>query len=513
MIKTRLERVADKNIETIKQLRKLKINPFPVKTNKTHTNTQALKKDSLKVSVAGRLMSWRGHGKIRFADLIDETGKIQVVFKVDEISQKEIELLKFIDRGDFIQVSGKTFTTKTGERSILVKKYTLLTKSVRPLPSQWHGLKDVDERYRKRYLDMILNPEVAEKFRIRSKVISCIREYLDNRGYLEVETPTLQPIYGGGFAKPFTTHHNALGSDFYLRISDEMYLKRLIVGGFEKVYEITKVFRNEGMDFDHNPEFTMFEAQIAFKDYTFGMDLIEEITEYAVKQSIGRTKVKFRDQEIEFKRPWKRYRLAEAVKVFTGIDPMTWKTLEQAKKEILGIKMKKEKQVELSRMNSIGEVMAFAFEEGVEEQLMQPTIIYDYPIEVSPLAKKCNDERFTQRFEQFAAGFELGNNYTELNDPIDLKQRFINEKKKEKAGFDEAHQTDFDYLTAMEYGFPPTCGVAIGVDRLVMMIAEVKNLKEIIPFPTMKPKMRTKMKKFKKEKKVSDKTDQLTKNH
>jgi lysyl-tRNA synthetase, class II len=484
---TRLDQIKEKNIQSVKDLTKLGVNPFPVKTNRTHTNTECLEKDGLKVAVAGRLMSWRGHGKIRFADLVDQTGKIQLVFKADEIDEKSLENLRFIDRGDFLQASGETFTTKAGERSVLVKKYVLLVKAILPLPSQWHGLKDVEERYRKRYLDMILNPEVTSRLETRSKLITNMREFLDKRGFLEVETPTLQPVYGGGFAKPFSTHHNALGADFYLRISDEMYLKRLIVGGMEKVYEITKVFRNEGIDFDHNPEFTMFEAQIAYEDYEYGMDIIEEITEYAVKKSAGKTKLKYKDFELEWSRPWKRYRLVEAVKEYTGIDPLEWKTLAQAKKETLKIKMKEEKKAELNKMHTIGEVMAFAFEEGVEEKLIQPTIIYDYPIEVSPLAKKCKDERFTQRFEQFAAGSELGNNYTELNDPIDLKRRFIEEKKREKAGFDEAHQTDYDYLTAMEHGFPPTCGIAIGIDRLVMMITNADNLKEIIPFPTLKP--------------------------
>jgi lysyl-tRNA synthetase, class II len=491
MSKTRFDQIINKNIEAIEALKKLKINPFPIKTNKTHTSQQALKKDGLKVSVAGRIMSLRGHGKIRFADLVDENGKVQLVFKQDELSNKTFELLRFIDQGDFLEAQGETFTTKSGERSVLVNKYTLLTKAIRPLPSKWHGLKDVEERYRKRYLDMILNPEVTQRLKIRSKIITHMRKWLDDRGFLEVETPTLQPVYGGGFAKPFVTHHNALGSDFYLRISDEMYLKRFIVGGMEKVYEITKVFRNEGIDFDHNPEFTMFEAQIAFEDYEYGMELIEDLTEYVVKESIGKTKVRFHDHEIDFKRPWKRYRLVEAVKEYTGIDPLKWKSLPQAKKEMGKLKLSQEKMSELKKMHSIGEVMAFAFEEGVEEKLIQPTIIYDYPIEVSPLAKKCEDERFTQRFEQFAAGSELGNNYTELNDPIDLKKRFIEEKKREEAGFDEAHQTDYDYLTAMEHGFPPTCGVAIGVDRLVMMVAEAKSLKEIIAFPTLKPEKST----------------------
>jgi len=488
MLKTRQDFIRGKNIEKIRALRQLGLNPFPPKTNKTDTNKDALKKNGLKVSLAGRLIGWRGHGKIRFADLVDESGKIQLVFKADELNTKQIELLKFLDIGDFLQADGTTFTTKAGERSLLVKNYQILVKALRMLPSKWFGLKDVEERYRKRYLDMILNPEVSQRLKIRSQFISYMREFLDQRNFLEVETPTLQPIYGGGFARPFVTHHNSLGADFYLRISDEMYLKRLIVGGFEKVYEITKVFRNEGIDFDHNPEFTMFEAQIAYQDYEYGMDITEEMTEYVVKKIFGKTKIKYQSQELEWKKPWPRLKLVEAITKYTGLTPLAWKSLNQAKKEAEKLGLNEKQSAELKRIQTVGEVMAFVFEYDAEEKLIQPTFIYDFPVEVSPLAKKCDDPRFTQRFEQFAVGSELGNNYTELNDPIDLRQRFIEEKKREQAGFAEAHQTDEDYLTAIEHGFPPTCGLGIGVDRLIMLLTDAPNLKEVIAFPTLKPK-------------------------
>jgi len=267
-----------------------------------------------------------------------------------------------------------------------------------------------------------------------------------------------------------------------------MYLKRLIVGGFEKIYEITKVFRNEGIDYDHNPEFTMFEAMIAYKDYFYGMDIIEEIFEYIVKKVLGTTQIKYQKETLSFSRPWQRFTVVESIKKHTGIDPLDWKTLKQAKQAVKQLGINKTKFSELEKINNIGEVIAFIFEEIVEDKLIQPTIIYDYPIEISPLAKKCKDSRFTQRFEMFAMGSELGNNYSELNDPVDLRERFIEEKKREEAGFDEAHQTDYDYLTAIEYGFPPTCGIAIGIDRMVMMLTDASSIKEIIAFPTLKPK-------------------------
>lgn len=485
---TRLDEMRQSRVNKLEQLQKQGIDPYPPTAKRTHTVNQATKKDDLKVTVVGRLVSWRGHGKLQFADLKDESGNIQLAFRVDNLSKDQFSLLKLLDVGDFIQVTGTTFTTKTGERTIEVKDLTLLTKAINPLPNKWFGLKDIEERYRKRYLDLILNDEVKSRLEVGSHVIRSIREFLNRQDFIEIETPTLQPVYGGGFAKPFVTHHNALDSNFYLRISDEMYLKRLIVGGFEKVYEITKVFRNEGIDHDHNPEFTMFEAQIAYEDYHYGMDLIEEIIQYAAKMSVGSTRITYQDVELNFNRPWQRLRLVEAVKKYTGVDPMDWQTLDQAKKATLKIKqIDKSKHQELDKIETIGEIIAFAFEEAVEKQLIQPTIIYDYPIEVSPLAKKCKDPRFTQRFEMFAYGMELGNNYTELNDPIDLRQRFIEEKRREKAGFEEAHQTDEDYLNAIEHGFPPTCGLAIGIDRLVMLLTNAPNIKEVIAFPLLKP--------------------------
>jgi lysyl-tRNA synthetase class 2 len=482
-----LDELIKVRLEKAKKLRDLGIDPYPSVVKREHTIGSARQMDGRKVHVAGRVTGMRGHGKILFWDLVDESGKIQVVLKADACKPSSWKLVELVDIADFIAVTGNVGKTQAGELTVFAEDFQILTKTIRPLPDQWHGLKDIEERYRKRYLDTILNPEVKKRLAMRSQVVDAFRDFLTDRGFIEVETPTLQPVYGGGFARPFVTRHNVLDADFFLRISDEMYLKRLIVGGYEKVFEITKVFRNEGVDHDHNPEFTMFEAQIAFEDYSYGMDIVEEITEYTAMQVLGTTKFTYQGQEMDVKRPWTRMKVVEAVKKFTGVDPLKWKTEKEAKVAIQKMDIPEEKFKELKKMHSVGECIAFAFEEAVEPKLIAPTIIYDYPIEISPLAKKCDDPRFTQRFEMFAFGSELGNNYTELNDPVDLKKRFIEEKKREKAGFAEAHQTDEDYLEAIEHGFPPTCGLGIGVDRVVMLLTDAKSIKEVIPFPTLRP--------------------------
>ena len=487
MAEQTLEEIRKVRLEKANKLRELGINPYPSKPKGNPISiVKARDLMDQEVEVAGRIMAWREHGNVIFADLKDESGQIQIWFQKNNLSES-FKILKYFDIGDFLYAKGKITKTATGEISVDVVDFQLLTKSIRPLPSKWHGLKDVEERYRKRYLDLILNVGVKDRFEVRSKVISSIREFLNARDYTEVETPTLQSVSGGPFARPLITHHNALDSDYYLRISDEMYLKRLIVGGFEKVYEITKVFRNEGVDFDHNPEFTMFEAQVAFEDYNYGMNIIEEIVEDSMQKVLGKTKVSYQGIELEFRRPWKRLKLVEAVKGHTGVDPLSWENFKEAKESAKKLIVNEGKLKGVEHMHTVGEVTAFIFEELVEEKLVQPTFIYDYPIEVSPLAKKCEDERFTQRFEMFAGGTEFGNNYTELNDPSDLNKRFILEKNREKAGFEEAHQTDYDYLTAIEYGFPPTCGIAIGIDRFVMLLTDATSLKEVILFPTLRP--------------------------
>ncbi|OGD00964.1 lysine--tRNA ligase [Candidatus Amesbacteria bacterium RIFCSPHIGHO2_12_FULL_48_14] len=487
MADSRLEEIRNIRLQKLAKLRSLGIDPYPSKYSRVSISvSSARQKHGKSVSIVGRLWRWRQHGQVIFADLRDASGEIQLMFAKNKLADK-FDLLQYFDVGDFLGVSGEIITTQAGEITIDIAYFELLAKTLRPIPNEWDGLKDVEERYRKKYLDLLLNSEIKTKFELRTKIISSIRKYLDTKGFLEVETPTLQPIYGGGFAKPFITHHEVLGSDFYLRISDEMYLKRLIVGGFEKVYEITKVFRNEGVDHDHNPEFTMFEAMIAFQDYQYGMDMIEEIFEYAAKKVLGTTQINYQGLAMDVKRPWKRYSYVGAIKEFCHLNPLDWQTTEEAKIAISKLEIPKEKLKLLNKLNKIGEIIAFVFEEAVEEKLVQPTIIYNYPIEISPLAKKCPDPRFTQRFEMFAFGSELGNNYTELNDPLDLYQRFIEEKKREKAGFEEAHQTDYDYLEAIEHGFPPTCGIAIGIDRMVMLFTNTPIIKEVILFPTLRP--------------------------
>jgi lysyl-tRNA synthetase class 2 len=480
-------------LRKLQALKRAGVDPYPALAERTLTCGEALKNfkkhlaAAKEISLVGRLLTTRIHGGLIFADLKDASGKIQILIKLDEIGDKAFELFRdTLDPGDFIQAAGELMETKRGEKTLKVKKWHILSKALLPLPEKWHGLSDVELRFRKRYLDLLMNPEVFERMVLRSKLVAAIRNFLDGQGFLEVETPTLQPIYGGGFARPFKTHHQALKADFYLRISDEMYLKRLLVGGFEKIYEITKVFRNEGIDRDHNPEFTLFEAQIAYQDYHYGMDLFEEIFEHAAKKVLGGTQIQHEDKVIDLKRPWKRLSLAQAVKKYADLDCAAWKTVAQAKKAVRP-RLDKTKQEGLDRLQTSGEVLALAFEELVEKELEQPTIIFDYPVEVSPLAKKAKNPQWAERFEVFVLGHEVGNNYSELNDPLDLEQRFVEEKKKRAAGFEEAHQVDRAYLEAIKHGMPPACGLGIGIDRMAMLFSGAKNVKEVILFPTLKP--------------------------
>lgn len=479
-----LEELRKIRLQKLIKIKKLGINPYPARCQRKQTIGQALKMMSKKVAVAGRTMSIRGHGGIQFFDLQDESAKIQLVFKKEKLSTLNSKLLPLLDIGDFIDVQGKVFKTDAGEISVLIEDFHLLTKSLRPLPSKWYGLKDVEERYRKRYLDLIMNPQVKKVFKMRSKIVEAHREFLTKQGYYEVETPILHPVYGGALARPFKTYHNALGIPLYLRISTELYLKKLIVGGFEKVFEINKVFRNEGIDRQHNPEFTILETMEAYIDYQENMKLVEEMTEDVVKKVTGGTKINFQGQEIDFKVPWKRLTMVEAVKEMTKIDFTKVKSLKEAQK------IAQDLGVELDRYlsSSIGLILAAVFEEKCEETLIQPTFLYNFPVETSPLAKKCPDNpRFVERFEHYVAGMECSNNYSELNDPIELAERFQDERKKEKLGSEEAHQRDNDFLEAMEYGMPPTSGIGPGVDRLVMFLTDSPSIRDVILFPTMRP--------------------------
>ena len=434
------------------------------------------------VQIAGRLMAIRGHGKASFCTLNDRTGNIQVYFKIDVLGEDKYKnQFRKLDIGDIVGIRGVAFKTHRGEVTVRVEDFDLLSKSLRPLPEKFHGLQDVDIRYRQRYLDLIVNQDVRETFRQRNQIIKSIRSYLDDRDYLEVETPVLSTIAGGAAARPFITHHNALGIDLYLRIATELSLKRLIVGGMDRVYEIGRIFRNEGMDVRHNPEFTSIEFYQAFADYSDMMDITEGIVVNAAKSVIGTPVINYQGVEIDLSKV-KRISMNDAVKEATGKDFMSCQTVEEARK------MADEIGVPYEQRHGIGGILNQAFEEKVEETLMQPTFITGHPTEISPLAKRnVEDPRITDRFEFFIYGRELANGFTELNDPIDQEGRFLSQLEQREAGDDEAHVMDRDYITAMEYGLPPTGGVGIGIDRLVMFLTDAASIRDVLLFPTMKP--------------------------
>ena len=433
------------------------------------------------VRLAGRLTAKRGHGKASFAELMDASGKIQIYFKYDVLGEAKYAQFRLLDIGDLIGIAGRVFKTQRGEITVIVNDFDLLAKSLRPLPEKFHGLKDVDLRYRQRYLDLIVNPEVAETFRRRTKIIQSVRRTLDEAGYLEVETPVLATLAGGAAAKPFITHHNTLDIDLYLRIATELALKRLIVGGLERVYEIGRVFRNEGMDVRHNPEFTSVEFYQAYADYRDMMDLTEKIILTAAKDVLGTTKITYDGTEIDLANV-RRVSMNDAVREATGKDFLSVATVEEARA------MADEIGVPYEARHGIGAILNAAFEEKVEGTLMAPTFITHHPTEISPLAKRNPDNpMITDRFEFFVYGRELANGFTELNDPIDQRQRFVDQMKQRAAGDAEAHVMDEDYVTALEYGLPPTGGVGIGIDRLVMFLTDSPSIRDVLLFPTMKP--------------------------
>ena len=435
------------------------------------------------VAVAGRIIAKRIMGKASFCTILDSDEKIQSYVSINDLGEEAYKEFKTFDIGDIIGIKGFVFKTRTEEISVHAKEVTLLSKSLRPLPEKFHGLKDVDLRYRQRYVDLIVNPEVKETFILRSRIISEIRNILDSKGYLEVETPTLNVIAGGATARPFITHHNTLEMDMYLRIATELYLKRLIVGGFDKVYEIGKNFRNEGMDIRHNPEFTAIELYAAYQDYHDMMDITEEIFRTIAQKIVGKTVISYQGAEIDLSGKWKRTTMIDSIKEVTGIDFNTIETDEEA------IEIAKEKGVEVEESKQTrGYIISAFFEEFVEETLIQPTFICDYPIEVSPLTKKKpSDKRLTERFEFFIAGREYGNAYSELNDPIDQYERFLEQLKQRDAGDEEANMMDDDFITALEYGMPPTGGLGIGIDRMIMLFTDSASIRDVILFPTMKP--------------------------
>lgn len=488
---TELDKLRKDRIKKLNELEKSGITPFVHKKfEQSHAIEEiknkfsSLKADEKlpdeKVSVAGRIRAIRKHGKGGFVDIEDRTGKIQLWIAVDTVSENDYISFEKTDIGDVAGVSGYVFKTKKGELSIWAESFTLLAKALRPLPSQWYGLKDVETRYRQRYVDLVMNKDVKKTFETRSKVIQAMREYLIKEGYLEVETPILQPIYGGAFARPFVTHHNSLDMKMYMRISNEMYLKRLIVGGLEKVFEFSPDFRNEGIDTSHNPEFLLLEAMTAYEDYNAGMKLFENLVAHAAQKSLGTMKVDYQGTVLDFTPPWKRITMVNAIKEHLDID-----VIKMKEKELL--EFIKKKGVEVKAKSKKGELIDLIFEEFVEEKLIQPTIVYEYPVEVSALAKACDgNPAFTERFEVFIAGKEAGNNYTEINDPRELERRFKEELKRSKAGDEEAHPMDKDFLRAIEYGMPPTWGLGVGVDRIVMFLTNSPSIRDVILFPALR---------------------------
>ena len=475
--------------EKLQELQEQGKDPFEItKFNRTNTageiKSNYEKFEQKDVTVCGRIMAKRIMGKASFCTIQDCDEKIQSYVSINDLGEESYKAFKTFDIGDIIGITGFVFKTRTEEISVHAKEVTLLSKSLRPLPEKFHGLKDPDLRYRQRYTDLIVNPEVKQTFLLRSKIISNIRKILDEKGYLEVETPILNTISGGATARPFITHHNSLNIEMYLRIALELNLKRLIVGGFDRVYELGRVFRNEGMDIRHNPEFTMLELYAAYQDYHDMMDITEEIFSRTAQEVLGTTKITYQGQEIDLKPGWKRISMIDSIKEVTGIDFNEINTNEEA------VKLAKERNLEIpdKTKETRGDVISIFFDEYVEKTLIQPTFIYDYPVEISPLAKKSpKDKRLTERFEAFIGGREYGNAFSELNDPIDQYERFKKQVEAREAGDEEAGMMDEDYIQALEIGLPPTGGLGIGIDRLIMLLTDAASIRDVLLFPTMKP--------------------------
>ncbi|HID92782.1 MAG TPA: lysine--tRNA ligase [bacterium (Candidatus Stahlbacteria)] len=475
-----------RRIEKLKKLKERGIEPYPYSFNITHktkdiiNNFERLNKSETQVNTAGRVTAIREHGKTTFLNINDVDGKIQVYFRKDVIGDKKYDILKLLDIGDFIGVRGSVFKTHTGEITILVNDYELLAKALHPLPEKWHGLQDKEERYRKRWLDLLMNQEVKVTFLQRTELINKIRQFLNARGFVEVDTPTLQPLYGGAFAKPFKAHYDALDRDFYLRISDELYLKRLIIGGFEKVYEICKDFRNEGMDRFHNPEFTMLELYEAYKDYYYLMDLVEELFDWLLLEIKGKRELEFDGKRVEFKRPWNRLPFFKALEEFVGRD-----LRHTGREELLSLAT----ELDISLPSNVpkGKIWDTIFDKLVQPNIIEPTFVIDYPKDVSPLTKqKRDDPDLVERFEPIIFGIEIGNAFSELNDPLEQYERFKQQEKFRKEGESEAQVLDEDFISALEIGMPPTAGLGLGIDRIVMMFTNSHSIKDVIMFPQMR---------------------------
>ncbi len=455
---------------------------FPVDTyaKEIRENFDAL--ENKDVCIAGRVMSWRDMGKANFIDVRDATDRMQVYVRMNDVGEDVFAEFKKWDLGDIVGVKGFVFRTRRGEISVHAKEIVLLSKALLPLPEKWHGLKDKEERYRKRYLDLIANPEVKDTFVKRSLILREIRRYLDDNGFLEVETPVLQTVAGGAAARPFLTHHNALNIDMHVRISLELYLKRLIVGGFDKVYEIGRVFRNEGISVRHNPEFTLLELYQAYTDFEGMMNLTESLIRHTAKAVLGTAKITYGDIEIDLDKPFERITMLDAVKKYANIDFSEIKTVDEART------LAKKHNIEFEQRHELGDFLNLFFEEYCEKNLLQPTFVMEHPVEISPLAKKKpSDKRVTERFELFVVGREHANAFSELNDPLDQRERFEAQMKLRAMGDEEANEVDEDFLTALEYGMPPTGGLGIGIDRVVMLLTNSASIRDVLLFPTMKP--------------------------
>jgi lysyl-tRNA synthetase, class II len=470
-------------------LRERGVDPYPNRSERTHSVAEALEAfdsdNPIEVTVAGRIVGGiRGHGKTSFCHIQESAGRIQLYFKQDVLGAERFEHFRLLDIGDFIEAGGQLFRTRTGEVTVEVRSFRLLSKALRPLPEKWHGLADVETRYRQRYLDLVSNEKVRQTFITRSRVIRAVRGFLDNQGFIEVETPALQPIYGGAAARPFVTHHNALDERLYLRIATELYLKRLVVGGIEKVYEIGKNFRNEGISTVHNPEFTVMESYEAYADYNRVMAMLEEMISTVARDVLGTTTITYQGHEVSLEPPWRRISVRDAVREYAGVDyedfpdqSSLWRRAGE-----IGVK--------LPPTTPRGKIIDELRDRCVERHLIQPTFLIDYPAEISPLAKRVpSDPSLVERFEAFVGGMEFANAYSELNDPLDQRRRFEEQVAERESGDQEAHPMDEDYLIALEHGMPPTGGLGVGIDRLVMLLTDQSSIREVILFPQLRNKV------------------------
>ncbi|MFC4403603.1 lysine--tRNA ligase [Gracilibacillus xinjiangensis] len=481
-------------LEKLESYREKGLDPFGDKFVRTHLaeelreaydqfSKEELEEKAIETTIAGRIMTKRGKGKAGFSHIQDLSGQIQLYVRKDMIGEDAYEIFKTADLGDIVGVTGTVFKTNVGELSVKATQFTILTKALRPLPEKFHGLKDVEQRYRQRYLDLITNIDSKDTFLMRSKIIQSMRRYLDDLGFLEVETPMMHSIAGGASARPFITHHNALDIPLYMRIAIELHLKRLIVGGMEKVYEIGRVFRNEGVSTRHNPEFTMIELYEAYADYHDIMELVENMVAHIAREVLGSTTIAYGEHEVNLEPRWTRLHMVDAIKEHTGVDFWQQMTDEEAKA------LAKEHGIAIEETMTYGHIVNEFFEQRVEEKLIQPTFIYGHPVAISPLAKKNKeDDRFTDRFELFIVGREHANAFSELNDPIDQRERFEAQVKEKEQGNDEAHEMDEDFLEALEYGMPPTGGLGIGIDRLVMLLTSAPSIRDVLLFPQMRNK-------------------------